>query len=864
MLIKLANFAGLVPKAGVRNLPDNHASVAKNTQLYSGEVRGLRNPLATADLSAEVFTVRRAYRLNDGSVSIADAVGDWVAFDDNAVNFVRGALKNDQYDRYYAAGGTQAPVVNSATDWAAGNTPWDLGVPAPVNTPTVTPPPSGTVDETRAYVYTFVNTWGEESGPSPNSIVATGDITGTWVIGNMSTAFSGTPSNPRPLSAIRIYRTVTGSRSVDYRFVAEITPAAVYNDSESADTISLNESLPTLQNNLPPSNLQGIVNMPNGIMVGFVGRDIYFSEPYQPHSWPFQYVRSVESPIVGIGVYQQGAVICTTSNPYICTGVSPDTMILSKLDDVEPCQSFRSILNGLDGVMYASQNGMVLVNQSGAFNVTQPLVTRNEWRSNYKPGTSQCATDGSRIVSFYSINEGWVFTPYEPLGHLVDLTGFTDVGSVQSDPFTGECYIISRDVVYLWNPETTIPLAYTWKSKVFELPYPVNMGAYRIQYEDVISGIDYVPGYDYTNYNSSRFDATTINATYSLPTVVFQNDWEGTNGATTDTEQSSNTALLTAFTGANISTARARFGSTSAFGGFFEAWWSAPDIAAYDMGSGSFTWETWINMRQLPAANGTEEWSMINQWGAGGNAYAFNFFRTAGGVFTIRVRLGATTIDVPVTGTTPVASISDPGTWYHVVAERIGDTVYVGFNGIVEGSGTFSGAVPTSTELLRFFDDGNLNWPSVMWMDDTRISVDAPQYRLDAGGTYSVPSTTLPAPSGGGSQTIVTHPLNTLNLYPINGVRREVGVTESPPVIQFKMPVAGSPLYSNTNLVVRDRINVKIYADGVLRYERDVSSQDVMRLPSGYKADKWQVELSTAQNIYSFKMAGTAKELAKS
>jgi len=639
MLIKLANFAGLIPKAGDRNLPDNHASVANNTQLYSGEVRGLRDPLSVADLSAEVFTVKRAYRLNDGSTSIADAVGDWVAFDDPDVNFVRGALKNDQYDRYYASGGTQVPVVNTATDWAAGNTPYDLGVPAPVNALTVTAPASGTVDETRAYVYTFVNTWGEESGPSPVSNIDTGDIDGTWVLSNFSTAFSGTPTNPRPLQYIRIYRTVTGTRSVDYRFVAEVATGAVnpYNDTITVDQVSLNESLPTLDNAMPPSGLQGIVNMPNGIMVGFVGRDIYFSEPYQPHSWPFQYVRSVESPIVGIGVYQQGAVICTTSNPYVCTGVSPDTMILSKLDDVEPCQNFRSILNGLDGVMYASQNGMVLVNQAGAANVTQPLVTRNEWRAEYFPGDSQCATDGSRILSFYNTSSGWIFTPFEPLGHLVTLSGFADIASVQSDPFTGEAYFISRDVVFLWNPETTVPLTYTWKSKEFELPYPVNMGAYRIQYKDVVSGVDYDPGFDYTAYNTSRFSASSI--------------------PLSDTQRSD-----------------------------------------------------------------------------------------------------------------------------------------------FSGSPSFS-----------------------------------------------------------------TSPLNTLNLYPINGVRTETGVTNSPPVIQWKMPMGGSPLYADwTSLIVRDNILLRIYADGVLRYEQEITSNDVMRLPSGYKADKWQIEFTTAQNIYNFKMAGTAKELRKS
>jgi hypothetical protein len=645
MLIHLQNFAGLMPKLSARALPPNNATVAQNTQLYSGEVRGLRAPLAVANLSAEVFTVKRAYRLDDGSTSIADNVGDWIAFDDPDVNFIRGAIKNDTLDRYYAAGGTQAPVVQASAQWALGTIPYDLGVPAPTNAIVVAAPPSAEVDETRAYVYTFVNIWGEESGPSPVSNVATGDITGTWALSNMNNVFGGTPSNPVPLDKIRIYRTVTGRTSVDYRFVTEITPAATYNDNgdgttdafgyeTDADSVSLNESIPTLVNSLPPPDLQGIVNMPNGIMVGFVGRDLYFSEAYRPYSWPENYIRSVESPIVGIGVYQQGAVVCTTSNPYVCQGISPDTIILSKIDDVEPCQNFRSIINSLDGVIYSSQNGMIHVSQAGANNITHPLVTRNEWRASYKPETAQCATDGTRIVSFYNANSGWIFTPHEPLGHLVDLNNFIDVTSVQADPFTGEAYYISEDVVYLWNPETTTPLNYTWKSKVFELPYPVNMGAYRIQYQDIINTGDYVPAYDYTTYNTSRFSASSV---------------------------------------------------------------------------------------PLSDTNRTD--------------------------FT--------------------------------------------------GSPSFS-----------------------------------------------------------------TNPLNTLGLYPLNGVRVETGVADSPPVVQFRMPLGGSPLYGDI-AVVRDRIGIKIYADDVLRYDREITSQDVMRLPSGYKADKWQIEFTTAQNIYSFKLAGTAKELVK-
>jgi hypothetical protein len=641
MLIHLKDFGGLIPKLNDRSLPPNHASVAQNTQLYSGQLRGLRQPLAVADLNANPFTIERAYRLYDGSTSIRDAVGTWIAFDSTDINFIRGALKNDQFDRYYAAGSTQAPSVASAAGWTAGTPIYDLGVPPPTAAPTVTPPATGSVDETRAYVYTFVNEWGEESEPSPASVPTTGDITGVWAITGIETAYTGT-LNPNPLDKVRIYRTVVGSSSVDYRFVTEFTPSApptpeTYNDNGDGtpdangfrtrtSDIALNESLPSLGWTLPPPDLQGIVNMANGIMVGFSGRDIYFSEPYRPHTFPVEYIRSVDSDIVGLGVYQSGVVVCTVANPYVGSGTASTSISLTRLDDVEPCLSQRSIVNGIEGVLYASQNGLIMVNQSGAYNVIQPLMTRNEWRAEYKPETSRSAADGDRILTFNSLNTGWIFAPSEPLGHIVNLANFTNVTGVQTDPFTGEAYIISDDVVYLWNPVTTEPQSYIWRSKEFELPYPVNMGAYRIQYEDVISEIDFVPGFDYTVYNASRFTASTI-------------------------------------------------------------------------------------ITESPA--------------------------------------------------------------------------------------------------------------------------------------------------------LTTSPLHTWNLVPFNGVRVETGVAESPPVVQNRMPIGASPLVGEPQFLNRDRIKVRIFADGVLRYEKDITSSDAQRLPSGFKADKWQIELQSAQNIYSFKIAGTGKELAK-
>lgn len=358
---------------------------------------------------------------------------------------------------------------------------------------------------------------------------------------------------------------------------------------------------------------------------------------------------------------------------------------------------------------------------------------------------------------------------------------FTDV-SVHTLPFVGGFEVFGLNIVgenvSILGPNAAVPIDhrvlfmaesdfYVYDGIVKVMPCDVRNFVYdnlnTVQRDKVYGGLNrefnevtwFYPSFDVNCWIQDDFSLglppgySTADASVA-PTVVFQNNWEGSQGATTDVEQSSNTATCTRFGLGIIDTGRTRFGSSSAYSGAFEGGWSVPDIAAYDLGSGNWGIESFINMRQLPANDGIDEWSIVNQWGAGGNAFAVNFIQT-GGVFTMRIRLGGTTQDIGVTNTSVVGSISAPGTWYHVIIERIGNTVYVGFNGFVEGSFSYSGTVPTSSEPLRFHDDGNLTWATNMWIDESRINTGGVFYNLAAASTYTVPTSQLPAPGAGGA-----------------------------------------------------------------------------------------------------------------
>jgi len=138
---------------------------------------------------------------------------------------------------------------------------------------------ASSVLEARSYVYTYISAYGEESAPSPPTVV-TGWSNGTWTV----TLFQPPPDQlgiTRNLTQIKLYRTITGTGgSTTYFFVATlpITQAA-YVDVLADTAVAINLQLTSQLYTPPPEDLQGICLMPNGMMVGFRSNEIWFCQP---------------------------------------------------------------------------------------------------------------------------------------------------------------------------------------------------------------------------------------------------------------------------------------------------------------------------------------------------------------------------------------------------------------------------------------------------------------------------------------------------------------------------------------------------------------------------------------------------------
>lgn len=487
--IKLEGFQGVIPRVSERLLPPMSASSASNTKLLQGELRGYRILVEEADFNAgSVSPVRTAYRIPDTPDDT------YLTFDTRDVDIVRSPLVNDVWDRYFWAGDGIQPQMNSGPNIKAGqvNGPYLLGVPGPNTAPTVTPPASGE-DETRAYVYTFVSEFGEESQPSPPTLITGGEGT-PWEITGMDAAISSETlrafQGDQGQAVVKIYRTVPGNSSSSFFYVDEVNyGTTTYTDNETNDVVAANPLLESTQWAPPISAMEGFVAMPNGYLVGWAGRRLLFSEAYRPHAWPAEYELSTEFEIVSLGVVGATLVIGTESQPYFGQGVTPASFTTQKVDAVEPCLSRRGLVSTTAGVLYPSINGLVLANSSGIRVITEDLFTKEEW-SDWLPDQLYAAQLGVQYIAFNGPSTGFVLDPKEPAARFVPLSGFNDIEGIETDRYTGNVSLLANDRIYEWDSETTKQrMPWSWKSKLYQTPKPINFGAARLQF--ITGGVDY-------------------------------------------------------------------------------------------------------------------------------------------------------------------------------------------------------------------------------------------------------------------------------------------------------------------------------------------------------------------------------------
>ena len=445
-MIDISAFRGEIPKLSDKLLPENYASSAVNCDLQEGQLKPTKTVSSIFDIGATATSI---YKMNSSYLQ-------WV----NDVSVVR-SLVADSGNRIMFTGDGYPKETNAALAINGGTYPTAtrrLGIPAPTNALTITlnGTPGDDIVHSSSYVYTIVGLWDDgsvvESGPSPATAVfdVYEDITP-----NLSDFVDATATGVYT-THFRIYRLNSSNTGAEYQFVDEITVDASpleYDDTKTDD--DLGEVLPTTGWTSPDDDLFGLIATSHGLVFGFEGNTIYPSEVFISYAFPVNYSLTVESDIVGGGYTGSLVIVLTETVPYMLTGQDPETLALRRLGYQQPCVSSKSIVNVPGGVVYATPDGLFLIDEAGTGNlITEKIFTKTQWNT----------LTPSNIFGFYYDGKYLGFISGTASGFSIDLTDGEYQSFTLSETVYGGHYSPEADLLYLIQTKSTIREIVSWKT----------------------------------------------------------------------------------------------------------------------------------------------------------------------------------------------------------------------------------------------------------------------------------------------------------------------------------------------------------------------------------------------------------------
>jgi hypothetical protein len=496
----LEQFGGAIPAIGRRLLPENFAAEATNCDLISGELRGV-SKLTQLYTFPATPSYAKALRFPPRAPVATET---WVPLVSRRGVVIPYAVSNDASLRHVVLDGNNigTPVAlhfNTLVRMNAGNTganaPYLLGIPTPTAPPVITATGGAGEKETRSYTYSYVDSFGQEGQPAAPA-VATGYTDGSWVLTNIANPTSLNTSGSatiRTISTVRIYRTVYANSGIaTYRRVADIaftsTPAFLaFTDTVVNDVVVTAPNMESMSWTPPPS-LEGVISGPGGILVGWAGRDVYFSVPYRPWAWPAEFTITTDYPILSCAYVNQTLVVVTESNPVFITGTDPSALSVARSDAIEGGISAPSIVAAPDGVYFSTRTGLMRASASGLQRMTDMLISESDWTTNYGSKIGSAARSETSYIGLATSDalpaeqrepgKGFLLNFRDPRVALTKISMSVPIRDVWPDPYTGELHGMANNVVYRWGDYATSGReTFLWRSKEFVFRSPINIAS---------------------------------------------------------------------------------------------------------------------------------------------------------------------------------------------------------------------------------------------------------------------------------------------------------------------------------------------------------------------------------------------------
>jgi hypothetical protein len=258
-----------------------------------------------------------------------------------------------------------------------------------------------------------------------------------------------------------------------------------YDFLDDFDSRLLLTTLGTDEYDAPPKNLQGLIQVGNNILAGFVGNELFFSEPGHPHAWPRSYSVLVEHNIVGIAAITGSILVTTESYPYIVSVTDPAAgASVSRIDVQYPCLNRRSIATMPYGIVYVTHGGLAIFSP---FSGAQIITQENHYSETWNQSMDVTTLVGSFYNEVYLAAHSTGGLVYErgdkdsPLpGMMVDLD--VTFSAIWYDALTNRLYFAKAEdnTIYEWNVPNQPSQYIEWKSKVIKTQDMINIGAGRV------------------------------------------------------------------------------------------------------------------------------------------------------------------------------------------------------------------------------------------------------------------------------------------------------------------------------------------------------------------------------------------------
>ena len=406
MKLTFQQFSGIAPRIAPRLLPATLAQEALDVKLWSGE---LRPHYADEILQYIPSNIQSIYRYKWKNKTY-----NWLMWP-YETHVAKGPVYDDENNRIYFMNQGGFFVTDSSlledkdynADFSPGDTCYHVAVPQPGQTNIWVSGGTGSGDiESRSYVYCYVRQWtdgtidvGKSSKPCKNGNdlsrytvdVRPGQTVSMALEDPLLTHHNGTV---RGINKIYIYRSeVTSAGQAVYSYVDQFdvnlervtnNPNAVwktnyYEYTDSKPNTSLGEACPSLYWDVPVDGLKGLVSLQNGLFAAYKDSTVYVSDWNAPHAWPYEHTVTIDYPIVGLGSFGNTIVVCTEAAPVLIVVQDPTNPTTKAIQENCPCVSADSIVNTRNGVIFASQNGLVLINSTSPTFITEKLLTQDEW-----------------------------------------------------------------------------------------------------------------------------------------------------------------------------------------------------------------------------------------------------------------------------------------------------------------------------------------------------------------------------------------------------------------------------------------------------------------------------------------------------